>query len=213
MSGFFGKDFQKAEDLRQTIFEKVFSNATRSNRTLLREGAIGKDFQKAEASLFLGNVFYLLYHRISFQNQALLVFAKEVAQLPFVMAELFLAMGTGEAFIRSLVKALGMQPCGKLPNEQKEKRNAEKPPRVIMRNKDQRREHHGVIPIIDAAAATAFILHKPGLEGAEEENADHIADRIEEADQKENSLVDPMEEIRRADRAVEPKPSESHRRR
>ena len=78
-------------------------------------GFVGKDFRKAEASLFLGNVFHLLYHCISFQNQALLVFAKEVAQLPFVMAELFLAMGAGEAFIRSLVKALGMQPCGKLP--------------------------------------------------------------------------------------------------
>ena len=102
------------------------------------QGLSEKISEKRKPHLFLFQILYLLYHYISFQNQALLVFAKEVAQLPFVMAELFLAMGAGEAFIRSLVKALGMQPCGKLPNEQKEKRNAEKPPRVIMRNKDQR---------------------------------------------------------------------------
>ena len=169
--------------------------------------------KKRKPHLFLFQILYLLHHRISFQNQALLVFAKEAAQLPFVMAELFLAMGAGEAFIRSLVKALGMQPCRKLPNEQEEKRNAEKPPRVIMRDEDQGGEHHGIVPVIDAAAATAFILHEPGLEGAEEENADHIADRIEEADQKENSLVNPIEKIRRPDRAVEPEPSKSHRER
>ena len=33
----------------QTIFAQGFSSATRSNRNLLREGAIGKDCQKAEA--------------------------------------------------------------------------------------------------------------------------------------------------------------------
>ena len=160
--------------------------------------------------LFFRQILYLFDHRVSLEAKSFAILAKEAAKLAFMVAELFLAMGAGEALVGLLVKALGMQMRRQLPEEEKQKRNAEKPPREIMRNEDQGREHHRIIPVVNAAAATALILHKPGLERTEEEDTDHIADRIEEADEEENSIVDHREEIQCADRAVQKDPGKRH---
>ena len=153
---------------------------------------------------------YLFNDRVSLKAESFAILAKEGAELALMVAELFLAMRAGEALVGLLVEALGMQMRRDFPEEEKQKRNAKKSPREIMRNEDERREHHGIIPIIDTAAAAALILHKPGLEGAEEEDADHIANRIEEADEEEDSIVDHREEIQRADRAVQKNPGKRH---
>ena len=153
---------------------------------------------------------YLFDHRVSLEAKSFAILAKEAAKLAFMMAKLFLAMRAGEALVGLLIEALGMQMRRQLPEEKKQERNAEKPPREIMRNEDERREHHRIIPVIDTAAATALILHKPGLEGAEEEDADHIANRIKEADEEEDSIIDHREKIQCADRAVQKNPDKRH---
>ena len=122
------------------------------------------------------------------------------------MAELFLTVRAGEARIRFLGKALGVYSDGKLPYDEKQKRNAEQTPRIKIRNENERGKHHGEIPIVDPTASAAFVFHKPSLEGAEEKNADHIADGVRKADEQKNALVDDMRIVENADDRVERKP-------
>ena len=76
-----------------------------------------------------------------------------------------------------------------------------------MGNKDERGEHHCKIPVIYAAIGAATIFHKPSLEGAEKEDADHIANAVSEGDEYEYARVNDICEIEYSDRAVEGKPS------
>ena len=123
-----------------------------------------------------------------------------------MMAKLFLAICTGEACVCFFGKAFRMAPYGKLPYDKKQKRNAEQTPRIRVRNKNERGKHHGEIPIIDPTASAAFVFHKPGLEGAEEKNADHIADGIRKADEQENSFIYNIHIVKNADERIERKP-------
>ena len=50
-------------------------------------------------------------------------------------------------------------------------------------------------------------MHHPGLEGAEEEDADHVGDRIEKRDEHQNALIDDMKEIERSEDCVQPSPA------
>ena len=125
-----------------------------------------------------------------------------------MVAELFLAVLAGKAFVRFLREALGMQKCADLPNRQKEQSGTEKSVGKGAGDEHKRGEHHGVIPVIDAAAAAALVFHDPGLERAEKENADHVADRVEKADEKQDALIDPAEEINEADQSVQKQPNE-----
>lgn len=75
-----------------------------------------------------------------------------------------------------------------------------------MYDQDERGEHHRIIPVVYTAAAAAFILHKPGLEGAEEENADHIADRVEEGYYDKDTRIDDAGEIEDGYRTVKRDP-------
>ena len=119
-----------------------------------------------------------------------------------MVAELFLAVFAGEAFVRFLGKSLGVEKCRRLPKDEKQKRYAEKAIGEKARDEHHRGEHHGVIPVIDAAAATALVFHKPGLKRAEKQNSDHVAHRVEKADEKQDSLVDEAEEKEKADQSV-----------
>ena len=134
-------------------------------------------------------------------------------KLPFVLTELLGTIFTAQVFILLFGKSLGMEMHLNFPVYEQNAGERKQTVCVETWDEDKGCKHHRVIPVVNTAGRTAFVLEKPCLERTEKEDTDHIADRIEEADQKENSLVDPMEEIRRADRAVEPKPSESHRRR
>ena len=129
----------------------------------------------------------------------------------FVVAELFRTMRAGEASIGRLGKALGMQTEGDLPHEQKQQGKPQKTPCVNARQKDERGEHHGVIPIVDAAGAAAFVLHKPSLKRAEEEDTDHVADRIKETDQKQDAAVDQLGIIKDADQGIQHDPNQCHK--
>ena len=99
-----------------------------------------------------------------------------------------------------------MSAVGDLPPKKEEQGTAEQAVRVDMRNEYERREHHRVIPIVNAAGGTAPVLHKPGLERTEIKNADNIAHRKAERDQDQYPRVKNAEEIKQAENTVERKP-------
>ena len=77
-----------------------------------------------------------------------------------------------------------------------------------MRNEDERRKHHGEIPIIDAARCATAVLHKPSLERTEKQNADHITNAVCEADQNQEPPINEGNGVENADHGVEREPSD-----
>ena len=134
--------------------------------------------------------FCLFNDAVSFETEDVLVLFKEGAELLFVVAQLFSAARAGEAAVGLLIEALGVAKSGDFPVEQEKKRHTEDGVCIDVRDKYKGCEHHGVIPVVDAAASTAFVLHKPGLEGTEEENADHITNGEGQADHHKNTRID-----------------------
>ena len=91
-------------------------------------------------------------------------------------AKLFLAARAIKAFIGFGREALGVQSVGDLPPQQQRHGASEQAVGIPVWDKNKRREHHRKIPVIDTAGGAAAIFHKPGLERAEEQNTDDIAD-------------------------------------
>ena len=79
-----------------------------------------------------------------------------------------------------------------------------------MPDKKQGREHRSVIPVIDPAGTAAFILHKPALEGAEEQNADQIAYRISAAEQNHHSVIQDFHHMQASEDTVENDPDQGN---
>ena len=123
-----------------------------------------------------------------------------------MVAELFLAVFAGDTGVRAIREALRVHPKRDLPAKQEQKRHSEQAPRVEIRDEHQRREHHREVPIIYAADCTASVFHKPGLKGAEKQDADHVADSVREADEDEDAAVDDTDVMQESDRAIQRKP-------
>ena len=96
--------------------------------------------------------------------------------------------------------------CGDLPADEQKQGTEEDAQREKIPDKNQRCKHHRIIPIVNSAACTAFVLHKPGLKGAEEQNADHVANRERKTDQEQNPRIDDMCVVQHTDRRVERDP-------
>ena len=91
---------------------------------------------------------------------------------------------------------------GDLPAKKQAERHQNQAPGMGMSDEHQRGEHHGKIPVVDPTDGTAAILHKPGLKGTEEQNADHIAHAVGQAKEDENTCVDHVKVIKDAKDAV-----------
>lgn len=65
---------------------------------------------------------------------------------------------------------------GNLPVNQNNKRHEEQTPAVETWDKEHRRKHHEVSPVIDSAVDAALVLHKEGLERTEQQDADVVAE-------------------------------------
>ena len=102
-----------------------------------------------------------------FDFKSCFVLFPEAAQLSFVVTELFLAVFAGKAGVGFLGEAFGMSAQGDLPTQQQEKRQSDKAPCMQIWDKDQGGEHHGEIPVVDAAGGAAAVLEQKGLEGTE----------------------------------------------
>ena len=81
-----------------------------------------------------------------------------MAKLPFVMAELFLAISAGKAGVRLFKKSLGVEDDKHLPEDKKKHRYAKERVGINARDKDERGEHHSVVPVVYTAGAAALIL-------------------------------------------------------
>ena len=88
------------------------------------------------------------------------------------------------------------------PTEQKHKRECDEAICVGMRNEYERCEHHCKVPIVDSAVGAAAVFHKPRLEGAEKEDANHIANAVGKGDQDQNSCIYNICKIKRTYYAV-----------
>ena len=116
-------------------------------------------------------------------------------------------MLTGNAGIGRFGKSFGVSAVVPFPANQDRQRKYDEAIRIRVRNEDQRREHHCEIPIVYAAVSTASVFHKPRLERAEKEYADHIANAVCEGDEDQDSRIYDTREIENSDYSVECKPS------
>ena len=137
-------------------------------------------------------------------------FCENGTDLLFVVAEFFLAVLATDALVGGFREAFGAQAEGDLPAQEQKKREGKECPSVGARNEDERCEHHREVPVIDAAIGTASVFHKPSLEGAEKQDADHIAHAVGEGDEHENACVDDVGVIQEADHRIERDPYRRH---
>ena len=68
-------------------------------------------------------------------------------------------------------------------------------------------KYHGEIPIIYSAVGATAAFKEPSVEGAEKENAYHIANAVGKADKQKNAYVYYVKKVKRADSSVKYEPS------
>ena len=100
----------------------------------------------------------------------------QAAQLLFVVAEMLRAVGAAKTGIAVLEISFRSKICTQLPAQQEQQRQAKQHICKRVPEENQGREHHYKVPIVNPAAAAAFVEHHPALEGAEKQNAYHVAD-------------------------------------
>ena len=103
-------------------------------------------------------------------------------KLLFMVAEVLRTVGAREHGVGVVIVALRTQISAQLPADKKQKGEANKHIGQRVPEEDEGSEHHDKVPVIDTAAAAAFVLHHPCLEGAEEKNANHVAHGIGKGD-------------------------------
>ena len=77
---------------------------------------------------------------------------------------------------------------------------------VILPDKKQRGEHHGIVPIVNAAVCAASALQKPALKRAEKEDTDQIADGVSTAKDDHHAIVQQSLPVKKAKECVAPYP-------
>ena len=135
----------------------------------------------------------------------------EAVQLFFMAAQLFRAVFTLQVIVRVFRKTFREAEEGDFPPEEQDDGSDKKGPRIELSDKEEGREHHGIIPVIDSACAAALILQKPALKRAEEQNADHVAHGIGAGDEHHDALIKYAEHIEGAEHGVEADPDECHK--
>jgi len=135
----------------------------------------------------------------------------QTAKLLFVVAEMLGAVGTAETGVGIFKVTLGCEPGTQLPAEKQQQGQCHKHIGQGMPEENQGSEHHDKVPVIYTAAAAALVHHHPALEGAEEENADHVAHRIGEGNKNEHAPVDDSAEIQRKNQGIESDPEDNDR--
>ena len=161
--------------------------------------------------MILGGFFLLLDLFLDGILDGVLDLLDQPQDMPLVEAQLFIAALAGEAGVGGLGEPLGVEAEGDLPAGEDAQGHGQQAPRVGVGDEEQRGKHHGEIPVVDAAGGTASILHEPHLEGAEEQDADHVAHAVGQADQEQDAYVNDMGEVQGGDGAVQHQPYQGHR--
>ena len=133
-------------------------------------------------------------------------------QLFFVRAELLLAIHAAQRQIRRVGESFRMCMIDNLPFDeqnqrgqyQNERERIDEVPVLPFGDDDENEwgEDHREIPVVDAAGRAAAVMHHPCLEWAEEQNADHVRDAIEQGDKHQDALIDDMREIKNPENRV-----------
>jgi len=100
------------------------------------------------------------------------------AQLFFVYTKLLRTVLASEIAVGVFRKALRMSEKGDFPSDQQGYRQRQQTPCIGFLDKEQWREHHGIVPVVDATSGTTFVFQKPSLERTEKQDADDVAHRI-----------------------------------
>lgn len=130
----------------------------------------------------------------------------EAAELDFVGTELFGAVAAAQIAVCRRGETLGMTVEGHFPADQQSDGKSQQAPGIGFLYEKQGREHHGVVPVVDAAGAATAVLEEPGLERTEKENADHVTDGIERTEQQHDSVVEHTHHVQCAENHVEGNP-------
>ena len=125
----------------------------------------------------------LLYKSMDLKTKLPNMTEQEMLELLFMVTQLFRTAGAGETLVGGLGEAFRIPPQQIFPLNEQSQRNAQQAPGVEVGDKQQRREHHGEIPVVDAAGGAAAVLHQEGLEGAEKQHADQVGQVVEGAQQ------------------------------
>ena len=128
-----------------------------------------------------------------------------------MMAEVLTAVCAAETGVSIFKIALGSEIGAQLPAQKEQQRKSHKYIGQRMTEENKRSEHHDEIPVVNTAAAAALVKHHPALEGAEEKNTDHIADRIGQRNKNENTPVDYACKIECKYYRIESQPGENDR--
>ena len=128
----------------------------------------------------------------------------------FVTAQFFAAIATGKGGICLLVKPFGMDAAEDLPYQQEKHCHCEKTPGIKIIYKDKRRKHHGIVPVVYAAASAALVFHHPFLERTEEQDTYHIAHRVGKAYEYEDTFIDDICKEKGVNGSVEQQPASKH---
>lgn len=141
-------------------------------------------------------------------------------QLLFMGAELFFAVYASNGKIRRIRETLGMGVIGDLPfdeqrqggQDQNQGEGVDDVLAVGLADDDEDKwgEDHREVPVVDAASGTTTVVHHPRLEGAEEQDADHVAYGIEKRDEHQDALVDGVGEIKNSKDRVQSRPAKEH---
>ena len=104
-------------------------------------------------------------------------------------------MGALEILVGAFPEAFGVFGVDDLPVDQYDGGGEEETPAEKIADEQHGREHHEMAPIVNTAIDTALVLHDARLEGAEENDADGIAQEIEDGDHDQIGFGDDLEEI------------------
>lgn len=125
-------------------------------------------------------------------------------------AKAFVAAAARKVGVRLFSEAVGIAVVVHFPFDQKRKSAEEQRERPEASDEHQRREHHGIVPVVDTAVRAARVLHDERLEGAPEQDADDVRYGIEHRDDDEDARIDDLVEIKHANSAIERDPEDSY---
>ena len=127
-----------------------------------------------------------------------------------VLAEVFLAFIAAHGTVAAFIKTVGVAEMGNLPANQKDYREDAGGENQGAFQYHKRRTYHDVVPVENTAGGAAAVMHHPGLEGAEEQDTDDVADAIKTGETDHENRADhtfPIEEI---EHAVQSQPGEQN---
>ena len=100
-------------------------------------------------------------------------------QCAFVFTQLFLTLVTAHGTVTALIEIIRMTVVRNLPAKQQNHRKDASRKNQGTSQYHQGCANHNVIPVENTAGGTAAIVHHPGLERTEEQDANDVADTVE----------------------------------